>query len=221
MYMELSHRLGVNTPRPPGVPPLEFRHECSIARGDASNLFVLRFSNHTGTHMDAPWHFVATGIRICDFSLEEFVFDRPFCLDLSLGDGEMFRPAHFEPHAEPIARCDLLLLRTGYSLVRQGDPDRYRQHSPGMSVEGAHYLAKQFPSLRALGMDTVSLACIDHLDEGMEAHRVLLGGEGRRYLVIEDMNLNHDLSRLRRVIALPLFLEGVDSSPCTVMGICD
>jgi len=35
------------------------------------------------------------------------------------------------------------------------------------------------------------------------------------------MNLDFDLSRLTRVIALPLFIEGVDSSLCTVMGIID
>ena len=88
-----------------------------------------------------------------------------------------------------------------------------------MSVEGAHYVAGKFPKLRALGLDTVSLACMQHLEEGLEAHRVLLGGKGRRFLIIEDMDLDHDLSQLKRVFALPLFIDGVDSAPCTVMAI--
>jgi kynurenine formamidase len=70
-------------------------------------------------------------------------------------------------------------------------------------------------------MDTISLACMQHLEEGLEAHRILLRGDGRRFLIIEDMNLDFDLSHLRRVFALPLFIEGVDSSPCTVMGVTD
>lgn len=219
VYLELSHRLSVNTPLPPGVPPLEFRHHSSMERGDVSNLFVLKFSNHTGTHIDAPWHFVASGLRIGDFGLEEFIFDRPLCLDLPLGDGEMFRPVHFQPHADRIRRGDLLLLRTGYTRVRRNEPERYTLQSPGMSTDGARYLADHFPQLRALGLDTVSLACMQHLEEGLEAHRILLRGEGRRFLIIEDMNLDWDLSRLQRVIALPLFIEGIDSAPCTVMGI--
>jgi kynurenine formamidase len=221
MFLELSHHLSADTPVPPGVPPIEFLHHYSMGRGDVSNLFVLHFSNHTGTHIDAPWHFVNSGIPIGKFSLEEFVFDRPLCLDLALGDGEMFHAAHFQPHAAEISRCDLLLLRTGYARVRRSDPARYRIFAPGMSEEGAHYLAEEFPRLRALGLDTVSLACMQHLEEGLEAHRVLLQGEGRRFLIIEDMNLDHDLSRLRRVIALPLMIDGIDSAPCTVMGIAE
>jgi kynurenine formamidase len=129
------------------------------------------------------------------------------------------RPAHFEQHFAAISECDLLLLRTGYTRMRRADPARYSTFAPGMSVEGAQYIAQNFPKLRALGLDTVSLACMQHLEEGLEAHRVLLGGEGRRFLIIEDMNLDYDPSALQRVFALPLFIDGVDSAPCTVMGI--
>ena len=80
---------------------------------------------------------------------------------------------------------------------------------------------ENFPHLPAIGLDTVSLACMQHLEDGLEAHRILLRGEGRRFLIIEDMNLDFDLSRLQQVIALPLFIEGIDSAPCTVMGVTD
>jgi kynurenine formamidase len=90
-----------------------------------------------------------------------------------------------------------------------------------MSVHGASYLAGHFPRLRAIGLDTISLASMQHLEEGLEAHRILFRGDGRRFLIIEDMNLDFDLSQLRRVIALPLFIEGIDSSLCTVMGVID
>jgi kynurenine formamidase len=192
-----------------------------MERGDVSNLFVLTLSNHSGTHMDAPWHFIVSGLRICDFHLEEFVFERPLCIDVPLGDGQLLQPDHFQPHAENISAADLLLVRTGYTRVRHEAPERYRLLSPGMSTAGAMYLADSFPGLRALGLDTISLASMQHLEEGLEAHRVLFRGDGRRFLVIEDMNLDLDLSRLNRVIALPLFIEGVDSSLCTVMGITD
>jgi arylformamidase len=219
MYVELSHRLTEDAPLPPGVPRMQVLQHYSIARGDVSNLFVLQLSNHSGTHIDAPWHFIASGLRICDFRLEEFVFERPLCLDLAVGDGQLLEPAHFEPHAEALSQADLLLVRTGYTRVRRESPDRYSLQSPGMSVHGASYLADQFPRLRAIGLDTISLAAMQHLEEGLEAHRILFRGDGRRFLIIEDMNLDYDLSQLRRVIALPLFIEGVDSSFCTVMGI--
>jgi arylformamidase len=219
LYLELSHHLSVDTPIPPGVPPVEFRHHFSMDRGDVSNLYVLQFSNHSGTHIDAPRHFVRNGLSIGDFSLPEFVFERPLCVDISVGDGEILQPSHFEPHFAAISECDLLLLRTGYARVRRIDPARYSKFAPGMSAEGALYISRNFPQLRAIGLDTVSLACMQHLEEGLEAHRVLLNGEGRRFLIIEDMNLDFDLSRLKQVFALPLLIDGVDSAPCTVMGI--
>ncbi|MBZ5542334.1 MAG: cyclase family protein [Acidobacteriia bacterium] len=219
MYVELSHRLSVDAPLPPGVPTMQLQHHYSIERGDVSNLFVLQLSNHSGTHIDAPWHFVASGLRICDFRLEEFVFERPLCIDVAIGDGGLLERVHFEPHAERLGQADLLLVRTGYARVRRESPERYTLQSPGMSIHGAHYLADHFSRLRAIGLDTISLASMQHLEEGLEAHRILFRGDGRRFLIIEDMNLDFDLSQLRRVIALPLFIEGVDSSFSTVMGI--
>lgn len=101
------------------------------------------------------------------------------------------------------------------------EPARARTSGQDRPCEGARYLAKNFPHLRSLGLDTVSLASMQHPEEALEAHRILLRGEGRGFLIIEDMNLDGALSRLRSVIALPLFIEEVDSSPCAVMGICD
>ena len=57
--------------------------------------------------------------------------------------------------------------------------------------------------------------------KALEAHRILLRGEARRFLIIEDMNLDWDLTQLRHVMALPLFLEGLDSAPCTVVGVVE
>jgi kynurenine formamidase len=218
-YLELSHRIDFRTPLASGVPPFKFEHHCSITRGDDANMFMLHFSNHTGTHMDAPWHVVASGLRIGELPLEDFVFERPACLDVSLHEGEMLEPVHLEPHGELLGQCDLLLLRTGFSVMRKEDPQRYAMQSPGVSIAAAAHLAANFPKLRAIGLDTISIACMQHLDQGLEAHRTLLSGEGRRFLIIEDMNLQYDLSRLNRVIALPLFIEGIDSAPCTVIGV--
>ena len=220
-YLELSHRLGHHTPLPLGVPAYEFYHHYSIKRGDASNLFMLHFSNHTGTHIDAPWHFVKSGLRICDFRLEEFIFERPACVDLPLEDGELIEADHLRPYSDMIQQCDLLLLNTGYSVIRPKDPQRYAQQSPGVSTGAARFLVKNFPNLRALGLDTVSLASMQHLDDGLEAHRILLRGRGRRFLIIEDMNLNQELHLVKRVMAIPLFIEGIDSAPCTVLGVIE
>jgi len=80
-------------------------------------------------------------------------------------------------------------------------------------------LRASFPDLRAVGMDVPSFSCIRHLDETMRAHNVVLGGEGRRFLIVEDMDLDQDLSGLAEVWLAPLLVDGTDSGPCTVFGV--
>jgi kynurenine formamidase len=53
----------------------------------------------------------------------------------------------------------------------------------------------------------------------MAAHHELLGGEGRRFIVVEDMDLEHDLSDLTKVIVAPLLVEKIDGGPVTVLGV--
>jgi hypothetical protein len=53
----------------------------------------------------------------------------------------------------------------------------------------------------------------------MRAHNVVLGGAGRRFLIVEDMDLEHDLAGLSEVWLAPLLIEGTDSGPCTVFGV--
>lgn len=220
-YLRLSYDLTLDGPLPPGIPSPHLEQISDIARGDVSNVFVLTLTNHSGTHVDAPRHFIVDGLPIGDFEPAEFVFARPVVCDVSLGDAEMVQPAHLAPHAGRIATADLLLIRTGYAARRRDDPERYRTVSPGFSAAGARYLRDRFPALRGVGLDTVSLACIAHVAEGIEAHRILLGGPGRRFLIIEDMNLEHDLTTLRQVIVLPLLVKGWDSGPCTILGLIE
>ncbi|GAI00260.1 unnamed protein product, partial [marine sediment metagenome] len=72
----------------------------------------------------------------------------------------------------------------------------------------------------AIGMDTISLAAIKHLDEGMNAHKVLLNGIDRKFLIYEAMDLSSNLLyELSEVIALPWLIKKIDSAPCTILGI--
>ena len=189
-----------------------------VAEGDSANGYILHFANHSGTHVDAPQHVDNSGLSITQFETQEFTFDSPLFIDLNVKDDEMIRPEHLETYSNELEACDMLMIKTGYSEVRSIDPQRYCLHSPGFSIAGAKYL-RRFSNLRAFGMDTVSLACIAHLDEGMEGHRVLLGGEGRRFLIIEDVDLSGDVSDIQQIILMPWLIEGIDSAPCSLIGI--
>ena len=189
-----------------------------MAHGDPSFTYHVSFINHCGTHLDAPRHFSLRGRAISEFEIADFVFEEPLAVDIPKGDSQLVFPEDFKATESAILRCDLLLIRTGFEKFRQADSIRYRSKNPGFSLKAAVYLFENFPRLRAIGMDVISLAAMEKVEEGIKAHVALLDHPARPFFIIEDMYLNLDLSRLKRVIALPLMLAEADSGPCTILG---
>jgi arylformamidase len=216
-YRFLGYRLAPDAPGPPAIPAIQ-REPFLKIESDGANVTMLKLTSHTGTHLDTPYHVIPDGYNLSDFDAGDFVFTAPVVFDLPLDDCVVVQPEHLEPFIEAGQEADLLLFRFGYGGVRRDEPERFSGKCPGFGVESARFLRDNFPKMRGLGMDVPSLSCIEYLDETMEAHHVLLGGEGRRFIVIEDMNLDQDLSGLTTVIVAPLLVDQIDGGPCTVFG---
>jgi kynurenine formamidase len=163
---------------------------------------------------------LAGGRSITDFQVDDFAFERPAVVDVPKGDSQLVTSEDLRSHEDAIRDCDLLLLRTGFSQYREADPIRYRDRNPGLSTDVARYLdSARFPSLRAIGIDTISMAAAEHVAEGIQAHKIVFSrDDGSSILLIEDMNLAFDLTQLKRVLVAPMFIEGMDSSPCTIIA---
>ena len=217
-YLSLSHPLGLADPRPPAIPAPGLAPLYTIGK-DGASVHILTVASHTGTHLDAPRHVIEAGLTIHDFSPEELIFTRPVLVNLKADDDEVVQPELLAPHEQALRQADLALLRFGRGPTRRADPERFSLHSPGLGVEAARWLRRRFPGLRALGMDVPSLSCIAHLEQTMRAHNELLGGTACRFLVIEDMDLEHDLGGLREVRVSPWLVTGMDSAPCGIVGV--
>ncbi|MHB0859314.1 MAG: cyclase family protein [Anaerolineae bacterium] len=215
----LSFPMSPESPVPPAIRPMEIVPHMRLAAGDDANVSRVSFDNHSNTHVDAPAHVVEGSLPISAFSWEDLTFRRPALIDLPLRDAAVIGPEHLEPHRAALRGVDMLLLRLGYGPIRRTEPRRYLAKCPGFGVPGAAFLREEFPELRCVGMDVPSFSCIEYLDETMRAHNVLLEGQGRRYLLIEDMDLEKDLARLQGVLVVPWMIAGVDSAPCTVLGV--
>ncbi|HXT34038.1 MAG TPA: cyclase family protein [Chloroflexota bacterium] len=213
----LSYTLRPGDPLPPAIPAPRLVPFLTLEH-DGARVYRLEVANHSGTHVDAPAHVIADGLRIEEFRPEELLFRRPVVVDVQVPDGGLLEPADLHPHAAAMGGADLLLLRFGYGAVRAGDPARYSSCCPGLSVAAADHLRETCPGLRALGMDVPSIACIAQLERTMPAHHALLGGSGRRFLIIEDMRLEMDLGALHAVFLAPWLVAGMDSAPCAVYG---
>ncbi len=219
-YVWLSFPLDVDGPRPPAIPAPSLTPLSTVAK-DAASVQVLTVANHTGTHLDTACHVVEGGVQITEFAPEELIFSQPVVVELKLNDGQVVMPEDLIPHQEALKTTDFALLRFGAGAIRRSDKPRFSQRMPGLGIEAAQWIRRECPQLRALGLDVPSLACIAHLEQTMRAHNVLLEGEGRRFLVIEEMNLEHDLNGLREVRINPWLVKDMDSGPCTVVGVID
>jgi kynurenine formamidase len=214
----LSFPLRSDAPSPPAIPTIELSPFLTLAE-DGANVTKMILTSHTGTHLDTPRHVIEAGLTLTDLDPGDFIFHKPGVIDLPMKDAEIVQPVDLHSFVESHQESDFLLFRFGYADVRRKDKQRFSIKSPGFGIESAKFLRDEFPALRGMGMDVPSLSCIEYLDETMAAHHELLGGEGRRFIVVEDMNLEYDLTNLKQIIVAPLLVEAIDGAPVTVYGI--
>ncbi|WP_127579478.1 cyclase family protein [Paenibacillus koleovorans] len=216
----LSYPMTEDAPGWPGNPKLRATPYSAIAAGDTANQFKVELFNHYGSHMDAPNHFVDRGLQMWQLPVSSFFYDRPLLLDIPKGEGELVLAEEVLAYRSELQEADLLLIRSGFSVKRDSDPTAYSERGPGFSSRLCQVLMDEFPKLKAVGMDWISLSSVLHPDEGVQAHRFLLGEYHEHFkLIIEDLDLRElSADRLRRVVALPLLIRGVDSGPCTVVA---
>jgi arylformamidase len=173
------------------------------------NIAQLVMGTHTGTHLDAPFHFLDDGLTVDQLDLRRG-FGPAWVLDFSgKGPNEEITVAELQPFDERIQAGSRLIFRTGWDQVYP-DP-RYFSDMPALSLDACRALAER--EVACVAIDTPSVNWSDYA----AAHRALLGAE---VLIIESLR---GLERLQgdRVIlaALPLRIRGRDGSPCRAVAL--
>lgn len=203
-----------NNPRPSIIP------QSSISKGDTSNTFLLKIHNHSGTHVDAPNHFIESGRRISDYSLDELIFIKPFIWNFPLDDAYIIRTEDIIASSQYLGNVDFLLIHTGFGKFR--NDDKYRTQNPGIAPETILWLRKNFPGIRGVGIDTISISSFQHREIGRKAHRAAFIEEddlGEPLLLFEDMKLDEIWNKkVSRIIVLPWLVDGMESAPCNVLA---
>jgi kynurenine formamidase len=218
----LSHPLSPDAPVWPGNPPAaRIKLVESTNRGDNANTTDLRLFSHSGTHVDTPWHFNPAGPAAWQLPVEAFVFESPRLIEVPAGERTTIGVEALAPHAAAIAEADLLMLLTGWSAMRATDPARYAGDGPLLRPEAARWLLEVGPRLRAIATDAISIAAPWDHRRAVETHHALMGvdrDDGRFVLIYEDVRLAREAARATRVLAWPLFVEGADGSPVTIVA---
>lgn len=212
-WVWLSHALSAATPGYRGGQALNITPASRIADGASSNSLRLALSNHAGTHVDAPLHFLENGASVDSYEPRDWIFTAPCLVDIGCVESVLLGSERILPHIPNRTATDLILIRTGMEAYR--GEDRYWKSYPALGAEVAEALLGRAPALRAVGLDTISLTGFDFREEGRHAHRAFLS---RGLRIFEDLALAPvtDARDLRQVVAMPLRIAGGDGGPCTV-----
>jgi arylformamidase len=213
----LSHPLAVDQPAYGGkAETLEIFSTKSIRNGDSCHTFRVTFDNHVGTHVDAPAHFFENASTILDYPADFWIFNHPQVLSFPVRPAQLLEAGLFERDIK--STTDFLILKTGFQSFRS--KAEYGCHNPGISAAAGLRLRERFPAIQAIGFDFISLSSYQNRAEGRLAHKAFLDpkGKGHPILIVEDMDLDKDLTGLSCVAVVPLLVQGIDSAPCTVMG---
>lgn len=219
-YIKLSYDIDKNSPLYPGTPRIFIKKKKEIKRGDFCNTFIITMSNHTGTHMDAPRHFWNSGRFINEYALDELMFKKPQIVDCEKEAEEVIE---VDDLAEFIKKdTDLLLIRTGFYKYRLQKTNKYCYRNPYMSISTAKWIRQDHPSIRAIGIDCISISSYANRLIGRETHKTLLKSSDYKkqsVLIIEDLCMPPQLKKIDEVMVFPIFVKGIDSAPCTVIGV--
>lgn len=147
--LDITLRLGPETPLYPGDPAPEIDLLSDIANGDALTASLLHLPVHAGTHVDFPGHFIKGGRLLGDYSINQFI-GPAWVADLTDVEGAIAAERLASEHI-PVGKH--ILLKTRNSLLLK-DP-RFHEDYVYLEPSGVeHLLAMNPPSL---GFDYYSL----------------------------------------------------------------
>lgn len=186
----------------PGAPQPRFEFESHQERGDTSTNTLISMPAHTGTHLDAPLHFVPGGSGVDTLDLEKLVGPAyvVHALDVDTITAEVLDSLAVPPGTTR------LLIRTRNSELWASEAPDFDEDFVAIEDDGAEWLVEH--GIVCVGVDYLSVA---PFRRGAPTHVTLLTNG---VIPVEGLNL-HGIERgAYQFICLPLKLKDRDGSPC-------
>lgn len=209
-FYDLSNPMSQDMPVYPGEPKPEFQPIFSIGK-DKVNVTRLVMSSHTGTHIDAPKHFIPTSTAnaVNDIPLETFIGEC-VVLDISKRDvGYGITDSDLDEYSGMINQNngDIILVYTGTS-DQWGKNENIRTNFSYLEPSAAQWLVDH--RIKCIGIDSFSMEKYG-FQRGLTHEKLLSNGIG----IIECISskLKECVGNRMFLVCIPLPLEGVDGSP--------
>ena len=196
----------------PGDPSPSFENYSTLQK-DGVNLTKITMGSHTGTHLDAPRHFIPDGIGIDRIPPEKLIGEA-YVADLSkkpIGSGITSKDLRRELD-EKIVKDDIIVVYTGCS-THWGEESINRDYTY-LTRDAANYLVSK--GVRAVGIDFLSVEKFKAAEPLV--HKTLLG---KGIFIIESLSdaLKQFVGKRILMICMPIKLQNGDGAPSRIIGV--
>ena len=181
------------TPVYEGDPGIEVGSWHSIARGDAANVSVLKLGAHTGTHVDAPAHFIEGAPRVVSLRLDALVGEARV-VEIPR-DARAVEESHVR--AAALEGCPRVLFKTRNSAFWDDPRGHFREDFTYIEPTAARTLVSR--GVRLVGIDYLSVERFGSEDFG--THRALLSAG---VVILEGLDLRAVAPGAYELFCLPL-----------------
>ena len=204
--IDLTLTISNKIPTFPGSPQPNFIPWEKI-KDDGYNLELLFLSSHTGTHLDAPYHFLEKGAKIHEISLKKLVSNAVLIKSRKKSNESVTKTdiQKFEKKHGKIASFSSVIFYTGWQ--RNLQKKYYFTKNTGLSVSAAKYLASKKVSLVGIDSPSIDLGT----DSKFSVHQIFAK---KGILIVENLaNLEKIKSSKFHLVVLPLKLKNATGSP--------
>lgn len=199
---DISLTLSPTLPTWPGDPGIELDLVESMDKGAGANVTRMNMGVHTGTHVDAPHHFLNDGRTVEQLPLD--VLTGP-CYVIQLPDGVEAITSEVLERTEITSGMKRLLFGTRNSHLWAKGETKFQTDFVAITEDGAEWLVKR--GVQLVGVDYLSVA---PYEEGAPTHEILLRAG---VVVVEGLNLAKVIRGFYDLYCLPLKIAGSDGSP--------
>ena len=207
MIYDLSQPVYNNGPQFPGQPPNSVRYH-QHAQVEGATVERLEIMTHSGSHVDAPFHFEPELPSISELPLSHFYGP---CVGIDLRPIEpnhAINASDLRKHEDRITKGRFLLLKTGWG-DRRANTKEFLTEWPYMSGDGARYLVDR--EIKGFGIDVLSVGGYPDPRAEAESHQELLS---RQKLLLEDIHIPDVLldGKRRTFAAFPILIANASGS---------
>ena len=212
--IDLTLTVSEKIPTFPGSPKPNFIEWETIAK-DGYNLELLFLSSHTGTHIDAPFHFVKNGKKIHEI-LPERLVNEAIMIKVRKKANQAISKSDIQKFEQKNGKIDngsTIVFQTGWQ--KNLSKEFYFTRNPGLSASAAKYLVSK--KINLVGIDSPSIDL--GRDSKFSVHHILAKNN---ILIVENLaNLNKINSTNFHLITTTLKLKNATGSPIRAFAFVD